>query len=63
MIAGLVTSGGWRYTLEQRIGLGYVRIGLAKPSATLELDVLGDRRPAGVDQEPFFDPNNSRLRA
>ena len=61
-IVGLVTSGGWSYTLEKSIVLGYVRTDLAEPGAKLEIDILGERCPATVGQEPLFDHNNSRLR-
>ena len=30
-IVGLVTSGGWSYTLEKSIALAYVRTDLARP--------------------------------
>jgi dimethylglycine dehydrogenase len=62
-IVGLATSGGWSYTLEKSIALGYVRTDLARPGAKLEIDILGERCPATVGQEPLYDHNNSRLRA
>ena len=62
-IVGLVTSGGWSYTLEKSIALGYVRTDLARPGAKLEIDILGERCAASVGQEPLYDHNNSRLRA
>ncbi len=62
-IVGLVTSGGWSYTLEKSIALGYVRYDLAKPGTALDIDILGECCPATVGQEPLYDHNNSRLRA
>ncbi len=62
-IVGLATSGGWSYTLEKSIALGYVRTDLVRPGVKLEIDILGERCPATVDQEPLYDHNNSRLRA
>ncbi len=62
-IVGLVTSGGWSYTLEKSIALGYVRTDLARPGAKLDIDILGERCAATVGQEPLYDHNNSRLRA
>ncbi len=61
-IVGLVTSGGWSYTLEKSIALGYVRTDLAVAGTNLEIDILGERCPATVGQEPLYDHNNSRLR-
>jgi len=61
-IVGLVTSGGWSYTLEKSIALGYVRTDLATPGTKLEIDILGERCPATIGQEPLYDHNNTRLR-
>ena len=62
-IVGLATSGGWSYTLEKSVALGYVRTDLAVPGSKLEIDILGERCHATVGQEPLYDHNNSRLRA
>lgn len=62
-IVGLATSGGWSYTLEKSIALGYVRTDLAVAGGKLEIDILGERCPATIGQEPLYDHNNSRLRA
>jgi dimethylglycine dehydrogenase len=62
-IVGLVTSGGWSYALKKSIALGYVRADLARPGESLEIDILGERRPATVGREPLYDPENARLRA
>ncbi|MDH3664290.1 MAG: dimethylglycine dehydrogenase, partial [Alphaproteobacteria bacterium] len=62
-IVGLVTSGGWSYILEKSIALGYVRTDLAQPGTKLDIDILGERCPATVGQEPLYDHNNSRLRS
>ena len=60
---GLVTSGGWSYTLERSLALAFVKAPLAVPGTRLEVDVFGDRRPATVGTEPLYDPTNARLRA
>ena len=62
-IVGLATSGGWSYTLEKSIALGYVRTDLAQPGVKLDIDILGQRCSATIGQEPLYDHNNSRLRA
>ena len=58
-----MTSGAWSYTLEKSVALGYVRTDLATPGTALDIDILGERCPATVGQEPLYDHNNSRLRA
>jgi dimethylglycine dehydrogenase len=60
---GLVTSGGWSYTLETSIALGYVRTDFTRPGSKLDIEIFGGRRSATVGREPLFDPDNARLRA
>jgi dimethylglycine dehydrogenase len=60
---GLVTSGGWSFTLNKSIALAYVRRDLATPGTKLEIEVFGERRVATVCREPLYDPENTRLRA
>jgi len=35
----------------------------AAPGTALEVEILGERRPAGVLAGPAYDPKNERLRA
>ena len=60
---GLVTSGGWSFTLNKSVALAYVRRDLATPGSKLEIEVFGERRAATVGREPLYDPGNARLRA
>ncbi|MFO1035580.1 MAG: FAD-dependent oxidoreductase [Geminicoccaceae bacterium] len=60
---GLVTSGGWSWTLERSVALAYLRTDLAVPGTRVEVDLLGSRVVATVDREPLYDPDNARLRA
>jgi dimethylglycine dehydrogenase len=62
-VVGLVTSGGYGYRLNRSIALAYVRTDLSAPGTQLELEILGERRPAVVAREPLYDPGNLRLRA
>ena len=59
---GLVTSGGWSYTLGRSVALAFVRIDLAVAGQALEVEVFGERRVAQVAVEPLYDPENARLR-
>jgi len=63
MRVGIVTSGGWSYTLGKSVALAYVRSDLAGEGTRLAVDVFGDRRAATVGREPLYDPTNARLRA
>jgi dimethylglycine dehydrogenase len=60
---GIVTSGGWSFTLNASVALGYVRSDLAHPGTKLTLSIYGARFSATVCDEPLFDPTNSRLRS
>jgi dimethylglycine dehydrogenase len=60
---GLVTSGGYGYRLNRSIALAYVRADLTAPGSELEVEILGERRPALVGREPLYDPHNLRLRS
>ena len=62
-VVGLVTSGGYGYRLSQSIALAYVRSDLSAPGTELEVEILGERRPAVVGREPLYDRHNERLRA
>ena len=65
---GWLTSGGFGYTIDRSIGLGYVRnpAGVTADwvlAGTYELEVAGERVPAEVSLRPFHDPTNSRVKS
>jgi dimethylglycine dehydrogenase len=60
---GIVTSGGWSYTLERSVALAYVRPEYEAPGTKVAIDVFGTMMSATVGAEPLFDPQNDRLRS
>jgi aminomethyltransferase len=52
--AGLVTSGTFSPSLEQGVGMAYVRRDLAEPGTELEIDVRGRHRAARVEKRPLL---------
>lgn len=60
---GIVTSGGWSFTLNKSVALAYVRPEFEQPGTALEIEIFGVREPATVGLEPLFDQRNERLRA
>ena len=65
---GWLTSGGYGYTINRSIGYGYVRnpSGVTAEhvtSGTYELEVAGERVPADVSLQPFYDPTNARVKS
>jgi dimethylglycine dehydrogenase len=63
-VVGETTSGGWGYRVNASIALGMVRVDLAAPGTTLEIEIYGERFPAVVQKDAaLWDPRNERIRA
>ncbi|MCP4205268.1 MAG: aminomethyl transferase family protein, partial [bacterium] len=58
-----VASGGYGHTIEKSIAFSYLPTELATPGTQLEVDLVGNRRPATVVEEPLYDPKAERLLA
>jgi dimethylglycine dehydrogenase len=58
---GYVASGGYGHTVEKSIALAYLPVVVAEPGTPLEVELLGERRPAAVVEQPLYDPRNERL--
>ena len=61
-LIGRATSGGYGFRVDKSLALGMVRPERAAPGTRMEIDILGQRRPAVVVPESPFDPANERLR-
>jgi dimethylglycine dehydrogenase len=59
---GIVTSGGWSFTLDCSIALGYVSPAHCLPGTTLQVEIFGKRFDATVRIEPLYDPANRATR-
>ncbi|WP_417475377.1 GcvT family protein [Leisingera sp.] len=63
-IIGETTSGDWGYRVNASIALGMIRADLAVPGTEVEVEIYGRKYPAVVQEDqPLWDPDNSRLRA
>ena len=51
---GVVTSGTFSPSLEQGIGMAYVRSDVAVPGTEVEIDVRGKTRPARIASKPLY---------
>jgi dimethylglycine dehydrogenase len=60
---GVTTSGGHGHATGKSLAFAYVNPGFEAPGTKLEVELIGDRRPATVLAEPVYDPENARLRA
>ena len=62
-VVGWVTSGGFAHTVDCSVALGYVQADLNDPAASLQIEIIGDRRSAIVQPNPLFDPDGHRMRS
>jgi dimethylglycine dehydrogenase len=62
-VAGITTSGGYAHWLGKSLAVAYADAEVAAPGTRLEVEILGERRPAVVAVEPLLDPENARPRA
>ncbi len=62
-LVGRATSGGYGYRLGKSLALGMVDPQLTAPGTGLEIEILGERRPALVVPESPYDRGNQRLRS
>ncbi|MGE5461011.1 MAG: GcvT family protein [Solirubrobacterales bacterium] len=60
---GFVSAADRGHVVGATIALAYLPLELATPGTALEVEILGERRPAVVVQAPLFDPENRRLRS
>jgi len=58
---GYVASGGYGHTVEKSIAFAYIPVAHAAAGTELEVEILGERRPALVVEEALYDPKNERL--
>lgn len=60
---GVTTSGGYGHATARSLAFAYVESGFEAPGTRLEVELLGDRRPATVLAAPVYDPASERPRA
>jgi sarcosine dehydrogenase len=61
-VVGLVTSGGYGYTVKKPIAYGYLPNEYSQPGTQLEIEVAARRYRATVEKEPLYDPKNERVK-
>jgi 4-methylaminobutanoate oxidase (formaldehyde-forming) len=62
-VIGIVTSGGFGYTVQKPIAYGYLPITYSKPGTRLQIEVAAQRYEAIVKKEPLYDPENVRVKS
>ena len=61
-VVGFCTSGGYSHYAEKSVAQGFVPRERAEPGLQVEVEILGEMRPAVVAGEALFDPEGERFR-
>jgi dimethylglycine dehydrogenase len=61
-VVGFVTSGGYAHYVGKSVALGFLPVAMIAPGARVEIEILGELRPATLIAEPLFDPQGERMR-
>ncbi|MEO0503069.1 MAG: glycine cleavage T C-terminal barrel domain-containing protein, partial [Pseudomonadota bacterium] len=56
-------SGGYSHHAEMSVALGFLPTGLAAPDLAVEIEILGQMRPARLTTTSLLDPDSTALRA
>ncbi len=62
-VIGLVTSGGFGYTVKKPIAYGYLPIAYSEPGTRLQIEVAAKRYEAAVEKEPLYDQENLKVKS
>ncbi len=61
-VVGFCTSGGYSHYAGKSIALGFVPAEQAHEGLAVEIEILGERRPARLITQPLFDADGARMR-
>ena len=61
-VVGFCTSGGFAHFAGVSVALGFLPVELIAEGREVEIEILGERRPARLITEPLFDPTAERMR-
>ncbi len=61
-VQGFCTSGGYSHHAGKSIALGFVPTARAEDGLEVEIEILGDMRPARLITTPLFDADGARMR-
>ena len=61
-VEGFCTSGGYSHYAEKSIALGLIPSEKARDGLEVEIEILGEMRPARLITEPLFDADGIRMR-
>ncbi|GAA5081350.1 FAD-dependent oxidoreductase [Roseibacterium beibuensis] len=61
-VVGFCTSGGYSHHAQTSVALGFIPRDRVAEGLAVEIEILGDMRPARLVTTPLFDPDGSRMR-
>ncbi len=61
-VQGFCTSGGYSHHTGKSLAMGFLPADRATDGTQVEIEILGERRPAAVHMAPLFDPDGTRMR-
>jgi dimethylglycine dehydrogenase len=61
-VVGFCTSGGYAHYSGKSVALGFVPTEMAQEGLEVEIEILGEMRPARLVTTPLFDADNARMR-
>jgi 4-methylaminobutanoate oxidase (formaldehyde-forming) len=62
-VIGVVTTGGFGYSVNKPIVYGYLPLSYSRPGTRLQIEVAAKRYDAVVEKEPLYDPENLKVRS
>ncbi len=61
-VVGFCTSGGYSHFTEQSVAMAFVPADKVRDGLEVEIEILGERRPARLTMAPLFDEDGARMR-
>ncbi len=61
-VVGFCTSGGYSHHTGKSVAMGFLPAGRARDGLAVEIEILGERRPAVLVTAPLFDADGARMR-
>ncbi|MGA9411229.1 MAG: FAD-dependent oxidoreductase [Roseobacter sp.] len=61
-VVGFCTSGGYAHHSQASLAIGFLPSAMIDSTETVQIEILGEMRPAKVVHTPTFDPDGARMR-
>ncbi len=61
-VRGFCTSGGYSHWTRHSVAMGFLPVEAIRDGRAVEIEILGERRPARLVTAPLWDPDGGRMR-